>query len=67
MTEFPEMMSPDLAAKFLSMSRDKVYRYLRQGILPGKKVGHEWLLSKTALIDMTRTNASKAPAAKGGE
>jgi len=60
MIDYPEMMNPAQAAGFLGMSRDKVYQYLRKGILPGKKIGHEWIMSKTALIAMTHeTKGSK--------
>lgn len=56
MHEYPEMMTPEQAAEFLQCSKRTVYDRLREGTLPGVKIGHEWRLSKTVIIDMTRAN-----------
>jgi len=39
-------MTPDQAAEYLHLHRDTVRRLLRQGTLPGRKVGKQWRIRK---------------------
>lgn len=45
----PTILTPEQAADHLQVSRRTVYTLLRQGKLPGKKIGGSWRLSATAL------------------
>lgn len=46
-----EVLTVDQAAKLLGFSTDRVYTALRDGELPGLRVGNKWRLSKRALLD----------------
>lgn len=48
----PEVLTPEQAAEFLSVSVSTVYRELRAGRLPGLKVGQQWRIGRAALLDM---------------
>lgn len=45
----PDVLHADQAATHLGISRHAVYRAVRKGELPGRKVGSRWLFSRTAL------------------
>lgn len=63
MVDYPEMMTAEQAAEFLQMNREVLYRRLRNGQLPGLRVGHEWRIPKSELIARARENVEK----KGGK
>jgi excisionase family DNA binding protein len=42
-------MTPEAAAEYLQLHLDTVRRLLRQGKLPGVKVGRQWRISKASL------------------
>jgi len=46
----PEILDVGLAADFLTVSRDTVYRLFQTGELPGRKVGRKWVTTKAAVI-----------------
>lgn len=47
-----ELLTPEESATFLKMHVDSVRRLLRQGALPGVKVGGGWRIPKDALRSM---------------
>jgi excisionase family DNA binding protein len=44
-----DIMTPEEVADYLRLNRETVYRNLRQGRLPGIKVGAQWRVSRSAL------------------
>lgn len=48
--KIPEILDVGLAAAFLTVSRDTVYRLFQSGQLPGRKVGRKWVTTKSAVI-----------------
>jgi len=42
------------AAKKIGRSTEQVRRYLREGKLPGKRVGGQWFIRETAVLYLTR-------------
>ena len=55
-----ELLTPEESAAMLKMHLDSVRRLLRQGKLPGVKVGGAWRIPRSTLRDML---AGKKPAA----
>ncbi|MGQ9779724.1 MAG: helix-turn-helix domain-containing protein [Bacillota bacterium] len=45
-----EVFSPEEAAAYLRVHPQTVYKLLRRGELPGRKVGQLWRISKKALL-----------------
>jgi len=41
-TSFPEIMTPEQAAEYLQVSRETVYRYIRQGKLAASRLGRSY-------------------------
>jgi excisionase family DNA binding protein len=44
-----EIMTPHEAAEYLNLSVRTIYRLVKNGKLPGHKVGRSWRFSKDAL------------------
>jgi excisionase family DNA binding protein len=57
-----ELLTPEESAIFLKMHIDSVRRLLRQGKLPGVKVGGAWRIPKSALSEMLTVTVKKPPA-----
>lgn len=53
-----EALTPEQAAELLAVSVSTVYRELRAGRLPGLKVGQQWRLSRSTLMDLMGGGAS---------
>ncbi len=49
MTQFPDIMTVEQAAEYLQLTADTVRRLLREGQLPGRRIGKEWRLSRRKL------------------
>ncbi len=60
-----ELLTIEQAAVLLQKHQNSVRRLLRQGKLPGVKVGGEWRIHKAALIAMFEVK--KPPASAGPE
>jgi excisionase family DNA binding protein len=45
-----EILGVDEAAALLRVGPEAVYRQLRSGKMPGRKLGREWRISKRALL-----------------
>jgi excisionase family DNA binding protein len=48
-SSFPEIMTPDQAAEYLQVSRETVYRYIRQGKLVASRLGRTYRVPKRNL------------------
>src|SRR3954447_5892343 len=48
-TSFPEIMTPEQAAEYLQVSRETVYRYIRQGKLVASRLGRSYRIPKRNL------------------
>ena len=48
-TSFPEIMTPQQAAEYLQVSRETVYRYIRQGKLIASRLGRSYRVPKRNL------------------
>ena len=57
-----ELLTPEESAAFLKIHIDSVRRLLRQGKLPGVKVGGGWRIPKSALTEMLTTKKPPASA-----
>jgi excisionase family DNA binding protein len=48
-SSFPEIMTPEQAAEYLQVSRETVYRYIRQGKLVASRLGRTYRVPKRNL------------------
>jgi excisionase family DNA binding protein len=48
-TTSPEIMTPEQAAEYLQVSRETVYRYIRQGKLMAARLGRSYRISRRQL------------------
>jgi excisionase family DNA binding protein len=48
-TSFPEIMTPEQAAEYLQVSRETLYRYIRQGKLVASRLGRSYRVPKRNL------------------
>ena len=55
-----EILNIDGAAAFLGVSVKTFSKVLREGDVPGRKVGREWKFSRQALIDWIGSSRSRA-------
>src|SRR5918911_3611196 len=46
---YPEIMTPEQAAEYLQVSRETVYRYIRQGKLAASRLGRSYRVPKRNL------------------
>jgi excisionase family DNA binding protein len=57
--DYTEIMTVREAAQFLRVSRNTLYRCLKQGDLPGRRIGREWRLLKSELIRWMRSYSTE--------
>jgi excisionase family DNA binding protein len=62
-----EILNIDGAAAFLGVSVKTFSKVLREGDVPGRKVGREWKFSRQALIDWVGGSRSRAHLDAGEE
>ena len=55
----PEVLTVGEAAKFLRVSESQVRALLREGQIPGNKIGREWRIVKSDLLNHLRGKAGK--------
>jgi len=55
-----EVLDVSEAAELLRVSRDVVYELLKSGSLPGRKVGREWRMSRSAILSWLDGNGDGA-------
>ncbi len=49
--EYPEVMTAEQVAEFLHWSLNHTQRALKAGMIPGRKIGGEWRVSKRQLLN----------------
>ena len=49
--DLPAVLTPDEAAQVLRIDGDTCRRWLREGHLPGRKLGDRWRISRADLLD----------------
>ncbi|MCA9876728.1 MAG: helix-turn-helix domain-containing protein [Thermomicrobiales bacterium] len=52
------------AARILDRSTEQVRRYLREGVLPGERIGNQWFISQADLDHMLETRQRGASLAE---
>jgi len=68
--KIPDILDVAMAAAFLTVSRDTVYRLFQSGQLPGRKVGRKWVTTKAAVIrwlELSSTHDTLARAVENGD
>ena len=63
----PAIMTVKEVAEYLRMSEAKVYRLVKQGVLPVVRIGKSWRFRKDLLDEWLRDCSSDAQAARGKE
>jgi len=49
-----EVMSPKEAAEYLGISKVTLYKLLKNGEIPGRRLGYQWRISKAALDEFLK-------------
>ena len=44
------VLTVEEASRFLKISKEALYQYVRNGILPARKIGKQWRLSRKLLM-----------------
>lgn len=52
-----EVLTPEEAAEYLRVDPQTIYRPLREGKLPGARIGRQWRISRQALEEFLRGGA----------
>ncbi|PCC27075.1 hypothetical protein CIK76_18915 [Glutamicibacter sp. BW80] len=61
----PAMLSVDEVATLLNASRQNVYSWLREGVIPGYKIGTTWRVLSEELKETLRVSQPGKPTAGG--
>ncbi len=64
MSEAREVMNIRQASQYLGISRDTLYRYISEGMIPAFKLGNRWKFRKTILDRWMERKMSQARARK---
>ena len=64
---YPEMLDPDDVARLLNVSRPTVYAWLRDGVIPGHKIGTTWRILRDDLRDTIERGANRQARDDRGE
>lgn len=51
----PDIMSVDEAAEYLKVSKGYMFQLLREGKIPGRKLGRAWRIIKADIADALRS------------
>ncbi len=60
MSESREVMNIRQASQYLGISRDTLYRYISEGMIPAFKLGNRWKFRKTILDRWMEKKMSQA-------
>ena len=55
-----EILTPEQVASLLQIHPKTVYKLVRQGSLPGVKIGGVWRFSKSEILEMIATKGRRA-------
>ncbi|HJY86764.1 MAG TPA: helix-turn-helix domain-containing protein [Candidatus Acidoferrales bacterium] len=64
MSEAREVMNIRQASQYLGVSRDTLYRYISEGLIPAFKLGSRWKFRKTILDRWMERKMNQACARK---
>ena len=64
MSESREVMNIRQASQYLGVSRDTLYRYINEGVIPAFKLGNRWKFRKTILDRWMERKMSQAKSGK---
>lgn len=64
MSESREVMNIRQASQYLGVSRDTLYRYISEGVIPAFKLGNRWKFRKTILDRWMERKMSQAKSGK---
>ena len=64
MAEAREVMNIRQASQYLGISRDTLYRYISEGLIPAFKLGNRWKFRKTILDRWMERKMSQAKAGR---
>ena len=64
MGESREVMNIRQASQYLGVSRDTLYRYINEGVIPAFKLGNRWKFRKTILDRWMERKMSQAKSGK---
>jgi excisionase family DNA binding protein len=59
MGETPEVMDIRQASQYLGVSRETLYKYLTQALVPAFKLGNRWKFKKTVLDNWMERESSE--------
>lgn len=59
LADLPPMLSSAQVSKLLGMSLQGVQKWLKEGVLPGYKVGRTWFVTRTDLERVFRAGSNK--------
>lgn len=59
--EFPEVMGLAQAAAYLEVSEDSLYMYVKDGTVPGFKLGNRWKFRKARLNEWMDERVIRRP------
>ena len=60
--EMTQLMTVREMADYLQVTAKTIYRLLKQGRIPGTKVGHQWRFDKTAINEWLQRDSGGAKA-----
>ena len=49
-----EIMNPKEAAEYLGISKPTLYKLIKNGEIPAKKIGKQWRIAKVVLDEIVR-------------
>ena len=59
--EFPDLLTPEEAAKILEVGVSVVYKYLIEGKMPGMRIGNLWRVKEDDLAEFVASYKSASP------
>ncbi len=61
MIDLQDVIGTREAANLIGATREHVAHLIRSGLLPGKKVGREWITLRSAALDYRRSERKPGP------
>jgi len=67
LSDIPEVMDIRQASQYLGISRETLYKYLNEDLIPAFRLGNRWRLKKTVLDRWMESESSRCEAAQLGQ
>ncbi len=61
MTDLEDVVGTREAGEIIGTTREHAALLIRSGILPGKKVGREWITTRTAAVEYAKAGRKPGP------